>query len=112
MDIGCYPIQIARFLFGREPETASAVIDRDPQMQTDRLSSALLAFPSGHCVFTSSTQLVPYQRIQILGTKGRIEIEVPFNPTPDRKARLFVDNLGRFLDGNPLRETVDRAAGY
>jgi phosphoglycerate dehydrogenase-like enzyme len=27
-------------------------------------------------------------------------------------ARLFVDNLGRFLDGEPLREVVDRAAGY
>jgi phosphoglycerate dehydrogenase-like enzyme len=27
-------------------------------------------------------------------------------------ARLFVDNLGRFLDGKPLRETVDRTAGY
>jgi phosphoglycerate dehydrogenase-like enzyme len=27
-------------------------------------------------------------------------------------ARLFVDNLGRFLDGKPLRETVDRVAGY
>jgi predicted dehydrogenase len=92
MDIGCYPIQISRFLYGREPETATALIDRDPQMQTDRLSSVVLGFPSGHCVFTCSTQLVPYQRIQILGTKGRIEIEVPFNPSPDRKTRLFVDN--------------------
>ena len=27
-------------------------------------------------------------------------------------ARLFVDNLGRFLDGAPLKEIVDRAAGY
>jgi phosphoglycerate dehydrogenase-like enzyme len=27
-------------------------------------------------------------------------------------ARLFVENLGRFLDGRPLREVVDRAAGY
>ena len=27
-------------------------------------------------------------------------------------ARLFVDNLGRFLDGKPLKEVVDRAAGY
>jgi phosphoglycerate dehydrogenase-like enzyme len=27
-------------------------------------------------------------------------------------ARLFVDNLARFLDGRPLREVVDRAAGY
>ena len=92
MDIGCYPIQISRFLFGREPETAAALIDRDPHMQTDRLSSVVLGFPSGHCVFTCSTQLVPYQRIQILGTKGRIEIEVPFNPSPERKTRLFVDN--------------------
>src|ERR1700693_1383640 len=102
MDIGCYPIQIARFLFGREPETAAAVIDRDPQMQTDRLSSVVLGFPSGHCVFTCSTQLVPYQRIQILGTKGRIEIEVPFNPSPDRKTRLFVDN-GADLWGSGMR---------
>jgi predicted dehydrogenase len=102
MDIGCYPIQIARFLFGREPETATALIDRDPQMQTDRLSSVLLGFPSGHCVFTCSTQLVPYQRIQILGTKGRIEIEVPFNPAPDRKTRLFVDN-GADLWGSGMR---------
>lgn len=27
-------------------------------------------------------------------------------------ARLFVDNLGRFLDGKPLAELVDRAKGY
>jgi phosphoglycerate dehydrogenase-like enzyme len=27
-------------------------------------------------------------------------------------ARLFVENLGRFLDDKPLRETVDRTAGY
>jgi phosphoglycerate dehydrogenase-like enzyme len=36
-------------------------------------------------------------------------------PHPQRDrfvARLFVDNLGRFLDGAPLKEIVDRAAGY
>ena len=27
-------------------------------------------------------------------------------------ARLFADNLGRFLDGKPLKEVVDRAVGY
>ncbi len=102
MDIGCYPIQISRFLFGREPESVSATIDRDPQMQTDRLSSVLLTFPSGQCAFTCSTQLVPYQKIQILGTKGRIEIEVPFNAPPDRKTRLFVDN-GADVWGGGLR---------
>jgi len=35
------------------------------------------------------------------------------HPTRDKiVARLFVDNLGRFLDGQPLKEEVDRAAGY
>lgn len=36
-------------------------------------------------------------------------------PHPQRDrfvAKLFVDNLGRFLDGAPLREMVDRTAGY
>jgi phosphoglycerate dehydrogenase-like enzyme len=36
-------------------------------------------------------------------------------PHPQRDrfvARLFVDNLGRFLDGAPLKEVVDRTAGY
>lgn len=94
MDIGCYPIQISRFLFGAEPGTVAAVIDRDPQFHTDRLSSVLLGFPSGHCAFTCSTQLVPYQKVQIFGTRGRIEIEIPFNAPPDRKTRLFVDQTG------------------
>ncbi len=35
------------------------------------------------------------------------------HPERDRTvARLFVDNLTRFLDGRPLREVVDREAGY
>ena len=36
-------------------------------------------------------------------------------PHPQRDqivARLFAENLGRFLDGKPLKEVVDRAAGY
>lgn len=36
-------------------------------------------------------------------------------PHPQRDrfvARLFVENLGRFLDDKPLKEVVDRAAGY
>jgi phosphoglycerate dehydrogenase-like enzyme len=36
-------------------------------------------------------------------------------PHPERDsivARLFVDNLGRFMNGQPLKEVVDRVAGY
>src|SRR5450631_2739105 len=42
MDIGCYPIQISRFLFGQEPLRVVGRLERDPEFGTDRLSSALL----------------------------------------------------------------------
>jgi len=91
-DIGCYPITTSRFIFGEEPQRVVALLERDPEMHTDRLTSAMLDFPSGQAVFTCSTQLVPYQRMQICGTRGRIEIEIPFNAPPDRACRIFVDD--------------------
>ena len=48
-------------------------------------------------------------------TDGIIVLPHIGGPHPQRDrfvARLFVDNLGRFLDGKPLREVVDREAGY
>jgi predicted dehydrogenase len=102
MDIGCYPIHISRFLFEQEPVRVVGLIDRDPDMQIDRLTSAMLDFPSGQCVFTCSTQMVPYQRVNICGTKGRIEIEIPFNAPPDRPCRLFIDS-GADVFGTGIR---------
>lgn len=102
MDIGCYPIQIARFLFGEEPVRVAGRLERDPEFQVDRLGSALLEFPCGHCVFTCGTQMAYHQRVQILGTKGRIEVQVPFNTAPDRASRLFLDH-GPDLYGGDLR---------
>jgi predicted dehydrogenase len=101
MDIGCYPINTARFVFGEEPLRVSGLIERDPTSKVDRLTSAILEFPSGHATFTCSTQLVPYQRMQLLGTKGRIEIEIPFNAPNDRPCRIFIDD-GRDLFGGGI----------
>jgi predicted dehydrogenase len=101
MDIGCYPINTARFVFGEEPMRVSGLIERDPTSKVDRLTSAILEFPSGHATFTCSTQLVPYQRMQLLGTKGRIEIEIPFNAPNDRPCRIFIDD-GRDLFGGGI----------
>lgn len=92
MDIGCYPITMSRFLFECEPDRVVAKVEIDSELGTDRLASAILDFPSGQGVFTCSTQLAPYQCIQILGTKGRIEIEIPFNAPPDRPTRIFIDD--------------------
>jgi predicted dehydrogenase len=97
MDIGCYPITMSRFIFGEEPRRVLSVVERDPDFGTDRLTSAILEFPSGQAIFNCSTQLVPYQRVQILGTKGRIEIEIPWNAPPDRPCRIVVDLGGEMF---------------
>ena len=101
MDIGCYPITTSRWIFGEEPLRLAATVERDPEFQTDRLSSAIMEFPSGHSVFTCSTQLVPYQRMQFLGTKGRIEIKIPFNAPNDRPCEILVDD-GRDIFGSGI----------
>ena len=93
-DIGCYCIQAARIGFGDEPVRVVATLEHDPNMGTDRLASAILEFPSGHAIFTCSTQMIAYQRVNLLGTRGRIEIEIPFNAPPDRPNRIFIDSTG------------------
>jgi predicted dehydrogenase len=90
MDIGCYPVHTSRWMFGAEPIRVSALVENDPDFGTDRLSSAVLEYPQGHMVFTCSTQMSPYQRALMFGTKGRIEIEIPVNAPPDKETRILV----------------------
>jgi predicted dehydrogenase len=89
MDIGCYCISLSRFIFGAEPRRVCSIREEDPEMKVDRLTSGILEFASGTSTFTCATQLVPYQRVNIFGTKGRIEIEIPFNPPPDRPCKIW-----------------------
>jgi predicted dehydrogenase len=92
MDIGCYLIYFSRLVFSEEPKRVIGLVEEHPETRTDVLTSAMLDFPSGHSVFTCSTRLVPYQRVQIIGTRGRIEIEIPVNIPPDRATRIFIDD--------------------
>jgi predicted dehydrogenase len=101
-DIGCYAIATARYIFGAEPERVVGLIDRDPVMLTDRLTSGLAEFPGNrHLTFSCATQLVPHQRVTISGTKGRIEVQIPFNPTPAQTTRLLIDD-GTDLAGSGI----------
>ena len=92
MDIGCYLVYFSRLAFGAEPVRAVALAEMHPQTRTDVLTSAILEFPTGHTVFTCSTRVAPYQRVQIVGTRGRIEVVVPVNTAPDRPTRVLLDD--------------------
>ncbi len=112
MDIGCYAIQISRFLFEAEPERVVGMLDRDPEMKIDRLSSGMLEFPTGQSVFTCSMQFVPWQRAQVFGSKGRIELQIPFNQPPDQPARISVDSGADILGGGIKTEDLPARDQY
>ena len=104
-DIGCYLIHTSRMIFEAEPRRVMGLIERDPDMKIDRLTSLLLDFERGHTAGTCSTQAVAYQRMHLVGTSGRIEIEIPFNAPADRPCRIFVDD-GADLSGRGI-ETIE-----
>ncbi|MGP4805215.1 Gfo/Idh/MocA family protein [Agrobacterium cavarae] len=105
-DVGCYAINTARFLFDAEPLRAVALMENDPVFGTDRLTSGLLAFPEGRqLAFTCSTQLSLTQKVTVLGTRGRLEIPIPFNAPADQRTVLIFDD-GRDLAGGGRQEIV------
>jgi len=92
MDIGCYLLFCSRMIFRAEPKRVIALVQEDPATRTDVLTSALLDFPTGHSAFTCSTRMTPSQRVQIIGTRARIEVQIPFNAPPDRPCKILIDH--------------------
>lgn len=96
LDIGCYPIAGSRFVFDAEPSRVIALIDRDPKMKVDRLASGIAAFGDGRqLTFTCGTQSMNFQRVQIVGTSGRFEIDIPFNAPPDTPTVCRLHQAGK-----------------
>lgn len=98
MDIGCYCISLARFLFAQEPRKVCGIIDLDPKLKIDRMASGLLVFEKGTATFTCSTQLNYYQRVNVFGTKARIELMIPFNAPPDIKSKIIYQRGSEFKE--------------
>jgi len=93
LDIGCYPITLSRFIFNTEPLRVVGMLENDPEMGIDRLTSAMLEYPNGQATFTCSTQLAHYQRMQFFGTQGRIEVPIPFNAPAQEPTRIFLNDI-------------------
>jgi predicted dehydrogenase len=106
MDIGCYPVNLSRFIYGEEPKRVIGMLERDREFKTDRLTSAILDFPSGQSVFTCSTQLNHFQRMIFVGTNGRLELQIPFNAPNDRPCYLMVDDGRDLFGGGAAMETI------
>ena len=84
MDVGCYPISMARLVAGEEP-AEMAGFAKLGETGVDRWASALLRFPSGLIARVSTAvSLALNNTVRIFGSRGAIHIDVPwFAARPD-----------------------------
>lgn len=113
LDIGCYPIVAGRFFFEAEPARVMALVDRDPRFGVDRTVSALADFGAGRQLsFSVSTQSVPFQRLQLFGSKKRLELRIPFNAPQGESVQIFLDDGSRLADAAAQAETLPPCDQY
>ncbi|MCJ7586776.1 MAG: Gfo/Idh/MocA family oxidoreductase [Candidatus Aminicenantes bacterium] len=80
LDVGCYPLSAARLVFGAEPLSVYARGRFHPRRRVDMSVSALLEFPGGGWALLDSSYETQFQsRIEIAGSRGRIEIPRAFS---------------------------------
>lgn len=106
LDIGCYPVTAARYLFEGEPNRVISLVDRCTEFGTDRQASVIADFGDGRqLLFLVSTQLVGHQSIEVIGTKARVEIIIPFNAPQGEATAIFVES-GASFDGHLARREI------
>lgn len=113
LDIGCYPVTAGRFVFGADPQRVVALIDRDPGFRTDRTVSVVADFGGGRqLTFIVSTQMVPHQSLEILGTRARVELVIPYNAPQGHATAMLVDHGRTFDESLARREVVPPCDQY
>jgi predicted dehydrogenase len=91
LDIGCYPVFCSRFVLESEPRRVFCTMEFDPQSGVDRMLSGILDFGRVQSSFVCSFVVAPQQHMVFLGAKGSLALEIPFNPPPERPARVVLD---------------------
>ncbi len=112
-DIGCYAIVAGRWFYEAEPHAGrgacrprSKIQDRQDLLRPSRFRQGPAA---GVQV---STQSVVHQRAHIFGTKGRMEITIPFNQ-PQNDPTVYLMHDGSSLHGLDAQKfTVPTADQY
>jgi predicted dehydrogenase len=112
LDVGCYPIKASRMVFGEEPARVAATLTRHPENGVDVIASAILEYPSGHCVFSCGMLVAGNQSMTFHGTKGRIEIEVPYNARPGGTTRIRIDDGRDPFGGGQVVEEIAACDQY
>ncbi|WP_136604830.1 Gfo/Idh/MocA family protein [Paenibacillus dokdonensis] len=78
-DVGCYPISAARMILGQEPLAAAVLASFSSEHEIDLMASGVIEFPDDVALtFDCGMSASPRCELQVLGSKGRIELPLAF----------------------------------
>jgi predicted dehydrogenase len=81
MDVGCYCVNQARFIFDAEPRAVQARAVFGAQSQVDELFAGILHFPGDVLAhFDSGFRQSYREMLEIVGSRARIELARPIKP--------------------------------
>src|SRR2546423_6713443 len=81
MDVGCYPINFCRAVYGHSPSTVAARVSTPGPREVELAASAVLDFGGGRFGLIDSSFEIPTRQVsEIIGDQGTITIPVPFVP--------------------------------
>ena len=112
LDVGSYPVTLSRWIFGEEPRRVAGSLELDPDFHTDRLASGILDFSTGQSVFSCGTQMNYFQRMELLGTAGRLAVEIPFNAPNDKPTHITVADGMSIYGGKVHSEEIPTCDQY
>jgi D-xylose 1-dehydrogenase (NADP+, D-xylono-1,5-lactone-forming) len=98
MDVGCYCVSEARFLFDAEPVRVFARADFDPEYEVDMLACGVMEFEHGRATFDTGFELPFRCDYEVVGSKGRIVC--PNAVLPGETASIVIER-----DGTEVKET-------
>lgn len=90
LDIGCYCISLARFLYSEEPLKVISQITPYAGYEVDCFATGILEFADGSSTFNATTKSEDAQYVQIHGEQGFIQIPRPFNPKSNEPTQIII----------------------
>lgn len=112
MDVGCYPVNLCRAIYGHTPLAVGARVYASSAGEVERATTAILDFGRGRFgLIDSSFELPTRQVAEIIGEAGTIIINTPFTPGNTETAVSLASNeqtiTQRFAHTDQYRLEVD-----
>lgn len=90
LDVGCYPVSLARMVIGARPAHVFAAA-RWADAGVDAALAGSLDYPGGELgQVYGSMFAADHQTAVVIGSEGMIQVPVPFGPPPDGPTRLVI----------------------